>query len=164
MADKGSITVVRKKTTYMEKLQKHLNDGVTIGTYLEVHNTAWVERFLRLKYGKAAAVYNAWSRNAKAINVWLNPIDEPDGQYVAPIYGTVKVHKEGSPIRPIISDPNNVLNQVQQALVTVLKVHIEETAYQFMVKNTSVIGLTDINCSKFAMLENICKDWSHIES
>lgn len=59
------------------------------------------------------------------------------GTIAAPMYGTIKIHKEDLPIRPIVADPENSLDTVQKALIPILKRYIDKANHPYTIKNTT---------------------------
>lgn len=59
--------------------------------------------------------------------------------YAGHIYGTLKIHKEGNPIRPIGADFNNPVKFIQTMLKEVLNQYINTERFSFIIKNSDKI-------------------------
>nr|CAH8846348.1 unnamed protein product [Trichobilharzia regenti] len=111
-ADKGNTTVLLNKTTYNEKMNEHLQSGpYTIMTKSAetiinktMKETANVVRQMKEVIGKSK---------------WFEIM--PKSCNVPRIYGKIKLHKEGYPIRPIVDFRNTPTYMLSRFLSTILR-------------------------------------------
>lgn len=143
-SDKGNILVVMKKSTYKAKLMQHINKGTTDGTYVAPdHELNVIHDMQTEAYQKIKSIYKHWTKADRKKPTEIPPLDKP---HVAAIYGTIKVHKEGMPIRPIIADFNNPFKCVQEKIKNVLSAYINKNTYPFIINNTEPIISQLKNC------------------
>lgn len=62
-----------------------------------------------------------------------------DKLYAAKIYGTIKSHEKGAPIRPIVSDRANLIRHAQRAIKEILNVFISRDDFPFIIGNTEQV-------------------------
>lgn len=137
-ADKGNKLIVMLRKTYLEKMNKYIQEEIKQGVYKEIINETWVSHHQNANYKLAKEEHEAWRKEAQKMQIKIEKMkDKQEGSIVAPMYGTIKLHKEGYPIRPIVADPNNALDMAQKGLKTVLKAYIEKENHPFSIKNTS---------------------------
>lgn len=147
-ADKGSINVVMSKHSYLVKVKQHIDEGINDGIYSQTIDISNIDSILKLKYQHAHEIYQIWIKNAAIWGYKIKPMPQyVTGQYIIPLYGTIKIHKESMPIRPIVADINNALRIIQDALIPVLNKFIHQRkniTYDFIMPNSvSVIKSLD---------------------
>lgn len=59
------------------------------------------------------------------------------GTVPAPLYGAIKLHKEGLSIPPIVADPDNALDTIPKALNPVLKLLIKQAQHEHTINNST---------------------------
>lgn len=145
-ADKGNINVVMLKTSYYEKLDLHINKSIIDGIYSYTIDEQCIDKLLQIKYKHARIIFNFWLNNSQIIKKSLMSnmqlAEEPTGQFIIPLYGTIKIHKPDMPIRPIIADADNALKTIQEALIIVLNKYIysrNDVIYNFIMPNSTKI-------------------------
>lgn len=131
-ADKGNVTVILKKTTYLDKLTMHINEGIEKGTYSKPRNKNIVLNHLETSAKMIWHLYSNWKRHNNSNHIKKLKQDHP--RLIPPIYGTIKIHKEDLPIRPIVADINNTINPIQEDIIPILKLYTQH--YDFIIKNT----------------------------
>lgn len=154
-SDKGKITVVMLRATYIKKLTQHITDGIKDATYINIpdnQNTrSSIDESLTTIYNTVKITYNKWLHTTKKSHNMQQSKALPTkmGQYIPIIKGSIKTHKETKPIRPVISDPNNSLNNLQQTLITILKMFIKDEYKEFIISSSDQLmkQLTQINNS-----------------
>lgn len=125
-----------KKTSFLNKLHHHLSTCDT--AYIpNIHHPTAVKH-LHFSYNRAYHIFNQLATN---LNKNATPLTKGmSGNAFPAIYGTIKIHKENEPIRPIIADADNPLKVLQETLKTILKL--------YMVRNQS----TPISSTNLARL------------
>lgn len=137
-ADKGNIIVILKKSTYQLKLMEHINKNIVNGVYT-VPNFENEQLIITQIEGHRVIsdIYNEWNKHSKPYNV--KKIPPLKDVHIAPIYGTIKVHKDEKPIRPIVADFKNPFILVQSKIKEVLTEYIDNKRFPFIIKNTDPI-------------------------
>ena len=111
-ADKNSTYVIMNKTTYLSKLDQLISDTTK---FKEIKKDP--TNSLKTKANKLISTVNATQSDIK-----LNKIK---GEYKPGyIYGTVKVHKENNPLRPIISQVTSPIYQLSKTLNEIITPYI----------------------------------------
>ncbi|XP_060756880.1 uncharacterized protein LOC132867932 [Neoarius graeffei] len=122
-ADKGRCTVVLNTADYHSRMTSLLSDTTTYET-LRRDPTSGYKR-------KVVSCLQQLEKD-QAINQSLYYRLYP-GEAVPLIYGLPKIHKEGAPLRPIISSINSVTYNIPKHLATILTPLVGNTPY---VKNS----------------------------
>lgn len=110
-ADKGGKIVITDLETYRNKVIKHLDMNVKIGTYSRCEGLSreYIKDVCEVKYKSIRDLLNPFfgvDRSLNFENVCRDLCFEP---FVIPrFYGSFKVHKEDYPVRPIISSTNSI--------------------------------------------------------
>ena len=107
-ADKANSIVVLDKTEYMSKMEDLLNDQTT---YRKLRNNPQDEVIKTFNSGLRKILKN----NKDLINKFISVA--PSLPYM---YGTVKTHKPGNPMRPIISSVGSVTYKLSKWLTKIL--------------------------------------------
>ena len=144
-ADKGNSIVI----LYSDEYQQKVNDFIAHGnfTVMDTDITNTVQKRLRETINGCKQVI---PKNEKWKFVNLNP--------TAPtMRGLIKVHKEGTPIRPIVNWKNSPGYKLAQLLTKLITSHTP-LPYTYNVKNTTQLmkDLTEIpqgHCMKFASFD-----------
>lgn len=99
-SDKGGHTVVAEVATYEQKLASLLNDN----NYVELDHDSLLDLIEGILIEKDKIFYDALHGNEKTMKFFKGlPFHEPDTLSLAKFYGLFKIHKEGTPLRPITS-------------------------------------------------------------
>ena len=109
-ADKGRATVILDQDSYKEKMMELLNSG---DYYLCKRNpTARIELAVRtaLKEAEQKELIDAHTKK------WLSPYHSLTPQ----IYGLPKIHKPGTPLRPIVCTINSPTYEIAKMLAKIL--------------------------------------------
>lgn len=111
-SDKGSVTIVSKKADYVSKLKELVQDE---------------EQFKRLGRDPTSTRQNKNNALAKSLfdNNFIDIADKKKlTTYTAVtprLFGQIKYHKEGNPVRPIVSTINSPSYNLSRYLATILK-------------------------------------------
>lgn len=106
-ADKGGKVVIMDKSTYEQKMNDHIEECVRSHTYFPCKEFVFtdVRNLVEEKY-KILKLNPYLAKDAVNLKTWCT-FQLKNGSYVIPLlYGYPKPHKEGIPIRPIISSLN----------------------------------------------------------
>lgn len=140
--DKGNSMVILYKNTYYNKMYQHLDDGINNGTYNMCTLNSIIERKQKDAGYTIFSLYFKWLGNLKnnCINIMPKKLTKHLSNkefefYAGHIYGTLKVHKEGNPIRPIVADFNSPIIYIQKMLKEVLNQYISKDRFPFIIKN-----------------------------
>ena len=116
--DKGNGICIMERNDYLEKLDTIVNDGskfkrVELGTRKNAkHPIVKRQEKIRAMVGEHVQKY-VGEETAK----WL----KPSGTVMGKLYGTCKVHKEGYPVRPIVSMVNTPEYNLAKYLDSIIK-------------------------------------------
>ena len=124
-ADKGRATVILDATTYDDKINALLNDGKT---YLKLDKDP--TKNYQNKLIKLLKEFKSEGNLSEAKYSKLYP----SACCVPQFYGLPKVHKEGAPLRPIVSSINSVTYESARYLADILNVLIGKSDHH--IKNT----------------------------
>ncbi|KAJ6617056.1 hypothetical protein Bhyg_17762, partial [Pseudolycoriella hygida] len=106
-ADKGGKIVIMDKPLYMERMYTHINDNINSGIYeLQTHyNMDTLQTHVEGIFSKLIYTIKPFaSADTTLSHLRLKP--EP---YLIPrIYGCPKIHKDGTPMRPIVASPDMI--------------------------------------------------------
>ncbi|KAJ6634102.1 hypothetical protein Bhyg_17630, partial [Pseudolycoriella hygida] len=106
-ADKGGKIVIMDKPLYMERMYTHINDNINSGIYeLQTHyNMDTLQTHVEGIFSKLIYTIKPFaSADTTLAHLRLKP--EP---YLIPrIYGCPKIHKNGTPMRPIVASPDMI--------------------------------------------------------
>nr|XP_049602429.1 uncharacterized protein LOC125984529 isoform X1 [Syngnathus scovelli]XP_049602430.1 uncharacterized protein LOC125984529 isoform X1 [Syngnathus scovelli] len=126
-ADKGRTTVIMETDTYEESMQQLLQDD----TYEVVQKDPTEDKKNKLKaLLKPLLIEN--KINKQAYNHLI-----PTANIIPRIYGTPKIHKPGTPLRPIVDSIGSVTYNLSKALTEIIK---------------PLLGLTDRHCKNSKQL------------
>lgn len=105
-SDKGRKTVIMEREEYILKVRDHLNVNVANKNYEQINdrNHSEVQSEVELAYSNVISLINPFLQNDGSIQ---NPITV-EAFSIPLLYGCPKIHKEGAPIRPIISSADMV--------------------------------------------------------
>lgn len=144
--DKGKGMVILKRETYHNKMEQHINNGLEMGVYTNITMDKKILDDQIYTYNNTYLIYKKWTMNLHKNNCDNIPEKLLNYKrtnkmvfYAAHIYGTLKVHKEDIPIRPIVADFNNPLRYIQDLLKLVLNRYIDKERFSFIINNTSSI-------------------------
>ena len=109
-ADKGRATVILSKVDYIKKCKEHIESGPYETLKRDPTESIKRECLKKLKSLK--------DRNIKDQSLYykLKPTDSPAPRF----YGLPKIHKQGIPIRPIVSYTGTPLYKIANTLQTSL--------------------------------------------
>lgn len=129
-ADKGGKSIIIDRILYFEKMDMYMEESVREGTYQICNNLSMscIRTTIENKYDSIRQRLNTFfkiDKEAKLANLCSPLISEPF--IIARIYGTIKIHKDDLPIRPIISSPECIGKELSD---WVLK-KLETIAVQF---------------------------------
>ena len=110
-ADKGRATVILDKEDYIKKCNEHLTSGP----------------YTKLKKAPTSSIVSKVTK--KLIELWDNNLIEqqeyfklkPTGTQRPRFYGLPKIHKDGTPMRPIVSYTGTPLNEISKYVANILK-------------------------------------------
>jgi hypothetical protein len=125
-SDKGNKTVIMKKQEYDQKMEDMLSDQET---YIRLDNDPTRE-IERKNNNLIQGLYDSGYIDNKTKLHLKSDIAVP-----ARIYGLPKYHKEGNPLRPIVSTLNTASYNLSSLLATILKEMIADSRYN--IKNSS---------------------------
>lgn len=128
--DKGNGIVIIDSNSYVAKVNKLLNDTSKFKK-LEIP-TSTKKHPVCLDEGKLQRFLNKQVRDKIPVNIFRKI--QPSGSQVAKLYGTVKVHKENFPVRPIVSTINSHTYELAKYLDSIIKPHISN---RFLLKSTN---------------------------
>lgn len=161
-ADKGSIMVIISKNDYKGKINEHIYENIGSGIYTIAPNAHEdIIKNLLLDYNIARRIYNEWIDENKKISLEWNfskpkmaKMQEPVGNWFPKIYGTLKLQKPDTPIRPIIADHSNILEKIQSSINPILMQYISK--YNFIIKNSTQLinNINHIKNNKNGLLFN----------
>ncbi|XP_018361291.1 PREDICTED: uncharacterized protein LOC108760020 [Trachymyrmex cornetzi] len=117
-ADKGSVTVILDNNVYIEKMEEILSD---LNTYEKITNdpTKKVTRDLRVLLVR-------WKRNGFIDDVTYRRLLTIDG-VIPRAYGLTKIHKDGNPLRVIVSSINGALYALSLSMHNIINDSIPKT-------------------------------------
>jgi len=127
-ADKGGGIVIMNKTDYVEKVFTHLQSNSTY-IHVSVTEESIKKNELMLKYRTLINELKPFL--TKKQSNWLYDVNNDPGI----IYGLPKIHKNGTPIRPIISQCHSLTNKLHTYLQQLLK--IGESQISNLIKDTT---------------------------
>ena len=111
-ADKSSTYVIMDKLTYMTKLNNLISDPTKFKQLIKDPTNK-----LKVKANKLISTVNTAQNNIKNNKI--------QGEYKPGyIYGTVKVHKQGFPLRPILSQVTSPIYQLAKTLNQIITPYI----------------------------------------
>jgi hypothetical protein len=113
-ADKGGATVVMNKTDYNNKMMEHLT---TTGSYKKLDNNPISMVIKEVK--KAIKVSN--------LDEWMKKRLTPSCQITPRIYGLPKIHKEGTPLRPIVNTIGSPTYELARYVAGILRPLVGKT-------------------------------------
>lgn len=143
-ADQGDICMIFKRDTYHGKFNEHIYEFIGRGIYCTVN--AQLENIvasLTGAYSRARRIHNAWMdeaskmHNCRLDTQYITKIRDPIGNWTPNIYGRIKVHKDGNPIRPIVTDKNSILAAIQNCIKPILTHYIERCNYSFIIHSSA---------------------------
>lgn len=108
-ADKGGKVVIADLTTYKEKMKLYLELGTNSKVYFlcEGFSVGYVKEMCELKYRRIRTTVNAFFERDRLSDFRnLCPKLSYEPFVISRMYGSFKIHKEGNPIRPIVSATN----------------------------------------------------------
>ena len=129
--DKGQGIAILDSEDYFDKVKAIVND---------------TDKFVKLQYdGNNINKHPTCSEESKVIRYLQkhvkNKVDVETYQYICPngsdigkLYGSVKVHKVGNPIRPIVSTINSPTYNLAKYLDKIIKIHIKD---DYMLNSTN---------------------------
>lgn len=133
-SDKGNVSVILHKQKYLELLSNHIDINITDLIYDRIYAQEPCYLKQKMAVETITSIYKAWfPKNKPSIDNTLGTL------YTAKIYGTIKIHKEGCPIRPIIADYSNPLINIQKYIKKVLSLFITVDEFPFIIKNNDKI-------------------------
>lgn len=109
-ADKGNATVVMDRKEYVEKINGMLEDG-TYGR-LKKDSTTAVE-------SRVTKVLRRWERE-EHINRKFRLRLQPQSSAPPQLYGLPKIHKQGTPLRPIVSAIGSPTYDIAKFLIKII--------------------------------------------
>nr|CAH8831623.1 unnamed protein product [Trichobilharzia regenti] len=110
-ADKGNATVVLDKSDYIKKVTEHIQTG----PYEEIKKP--VDTIMN-KVKKSTAELIRRMKPSLGESKWFNLM--PKTNNASRIYGTIKIHKPGYPIRPIVDFRNTPTYELSKHLALIL--------------------------------------------
>lgn len=124
-ADKMKKTIVMDRNTYRMKMQQHLNnkeiytklENTSINAYIRI-NEKYLQYLKKTKYITEKEYYKAIAEETKVAN----------------IYGQIKTHKQGNPIRPITNTRDTPGYLIAKTVARIIKGATKKDKYN--VKNT----------------------------
>lgn len=153
-ADKGGRAVITERLTYELKMAEHLDDSVKKGVYRRLNNVSFnvIRKLCETKYELVRIEVNDVfavdvSRNYECCSGQLTF----DPFVVSKIYGGLKIHKEGYPIRPIVSAVNCMGKPLSKWLLEKLKIiatHVNKNQIRSsgeLIEKVSNLRLKDSN-------------------
>lgn len=111
-SDKGSVTIFSSKADYRQKMSSLISDTNSFKP-IESDPTVTLERKI---YRKLLSL-----KNSGLITQSERSKMNPTGTHTPRIYGQLKYHKPGLPIRPIVSTINSPAYKLSRHLATILK-------------------------------------------
>lgn len=111
-ADKGNVTVLINKTDYMEKMKSLLNDEKTYRV-LPTDPTNKIQ-------AKCNRVITQW-KNSEYITIPEARKLRRYNAVIAKLYGTIKIHKEGEPARPVVASIDSPTYNLSKMYADILK-------------------------------------------
>lgn len=105
-ADKGGKTVITDTNVYAHKMRTHLMSNVNDGVYicLDGFSFDYIRKICESKYGKIRNIVNEFFKRDATLSFKDSGIQlKPEPYVISRIYGLLKIHKEGYPMRPIVS-------------------------------------------------------------
>lgn len=124
MADKGGKSVITTKYLYEEKMEKFIQDGVKGRIFFPVKLCSIeVRKYIENKYQNLREKVNPFLKEdaSKGYKHCCHQLKfEP--YVMARIYGLFKIHKAGTPIRPIVSTINCVGDKLSEWLLHKLEI------------------------------------------
>lgn len=111
-ADKGNVTVLINKEDYVNKMQSLLNDATTYRVLTD-DPTKKIQ-------AKCNRLISNWKKQ-KNITKWEARKLSRYNSVIGKMYGQIKIHKDGEPIRPIVASINTPTYNLSKMYANILK-------------------------------------------
>ena len=116
LADKGRATVILNKQDYFNKCNNHINNGPCEHLKKDLTESIKRECLKKLKSLKDRNIID------QSLYYKLKPLDSPAPRF----YGLPKIHKTGTPIRPIVSYTGIPLYNISKYVANILSSYIRK--------------------------------------
>ena len=105
-ADKGNISTIMNYVTYYDKMRHVINVGIDDGTYVKINNDhEHVHKSITQVKKYRIKNWLLYAANHKNMNKTVQEFQIHDLN-MPRLYGRIKIHKEGHPLRPIVDTIN----------------------------------------------------------
>lgn len=147
-ADKGGKCIILREKTYDHKAKEHINKGIEDGTYRKVTDvdSKHIRKMLEEKYEYIRGDINKYLKKDATTGLGKATILNKEPYIMSTLVITLKVHKQGTPPRPIISARNRWAKKLSQWILTILETIAQKYNY-VKIKNSEEFAhkIRDIN-------------------